>query len=127
MSNRKVIYTNSYYGKMELELNVDTYSNGTLYIGLMSNNDFYTDLTVNLGEFLPYGCSYVNANDFPDATKFINDNKLGRFTGKVGYSGFCKFPLYRFDMERIKELCPDTVNWLTEYENKLKEFDKSWF
>ena len=47
---------------------------------------------------------YVDINNCPWATKFIKDNELGEFTGKYGKSGFCVYPLYKFNLDKIKEV-----------------------
>lgn len=35
---------------------------------------------------------------------FIRKNKLGVFTGIYGYSGYCKFPLYRIYKTKLKKM-----------------------
>lgn len=60
-------------------------------------------LSVNLPEWtLPNNIAFVDTNNCPWAEKFISDNKLGRPTGITGTSGYCTYPLYRFDMEKLK-------------------------
>ena len=56
----------------------------------------YENLTVNLDEKLPDNYGYVDINNIPSAEEFINENHLGESTGKYGFSGFCRYPLYKF-------------------------------
>lgn len=63
----------------------------------------FARLTVNLPEWtLPNDKAFVDTNNCPWAEKFIADNKLGRPTGITGTSGYCTYPQYRFDMEKLK-------------------------
>lgn len=88
-------------------------NNHNLYIGLMAYDeeikadDHYSDLTVNIDD-LPYLHSAVdityNANN---VMKFIKDHNLGEFTGQILYSGFCKYPVVKFNEAVLKELDPD--------------------
>ena len=92
------------YGDFELVVNEYAYDN-SLYIGLVKDNEPYTDLTVCLGEnSYIYGLNqaYVDTNNFPEAEEFIKKHKLGKHTGLFGFSGFCKYPLYEFDLEKIR-------------------------
>jgi hypothetical protein len=41
----------------------------------------------------------------PDIEKFITDNDLGEFTGFTQRSGFCEYPLYLFNVDKLRELC----------------------
>ena len=47
--------------------------------------------------------SYVDTNNCPWAPEWIEENGLGRNTGKRARSGYCTYPLYQFDMKRIDE------------------------
>lgn len=47
--------------------------------------------------------AYVDTNNFPEAIEFIEQNGLGKMTGKYRQSGYCSYPLVRFDMERVRE------------------------
>ena len=84
------------------------------YIGLMCNEDGYEepfgDVTVNLSVAAPNYCGYLNVNDMPDIEKFITDNDLGEFTGFTQRSGFCEYPLYLFNVDKLRELCPDGMD-----------------
>lgn len=60
----------------------------------------YATITVNLGR-LNDGFAYVDTNNCPWAVKFLEENGLAEFTGKTCRSGFCEYPLYKFNMEKI--------------------------
>lgn len=66
----------------------------------------YGYLTVNLEEFsdgLPEDCAYVDTNNLEGIGDWIVENKLGEPTGMVGYSGYCSYPMFQFDLAKIKE------------------------
>ena len=64
-------------------------------------------MTVNLMGKVPDYCGYVDLNNMPELEKFIADNELGEFTGLMKRSGFFEYPLYLFNVDRLRELCPD--------------------
>lgn len=53
----------------------------------------------SLGE----GEAYVDTNNCPWAVDFIEKEGLGKRTGRVGQSGFCVYPVVKFDMEKVRE------------------------
>lgn len=108
----KTLNLHSQFGKdIPVALEINTYlNNGCMYIGLTEQGEYpepYGDLTVNLAGKAPDYCGYVDLNNMPELEKFIADNKLGEFTGLVQRSGFCEYPLYLFNAEKLRELCPD--------------------
>ena len=100
-----------YGGEIKVSLEINTYlNNGCMYIGLVEQGGYpepYGDLTVNLMGKVPDYCGYVDLNNMPELEKFIADNELGEFTGLMKRSGFCEYPLYLFNVDRLRELCPD--------------------
>lgn len=98
-------------GEIPVTLEINTYlNNGCMYIGLVEQGEYpepYGDLTVNLVGKAPDYCGFVDLNNMPELEKFIEENKLGEFTGLTQRSGFCEYPLYLFNAERHRELCPD--------------------
>ena len=65
----------------------------------------FASLTVNLDyKGLSENEAFVDTNNCPWAKEFIKANALGEFTGLEFPSGYCMYPLYRFNLEKIKEL-----------------------
>lgn len=87
-----------------LNTRIDNYrNNGNLYIGLIDNDGLpYADLTVNI-ETLPDDHAAVDTNNCPWAEDLILENKLGERTGYSLGSGFCRYPVYKFDLNKVRE------------------------
>ena len=89
---------------------IDKYTNNdTLAIVLMLQNNYekFCNLTVNLPQYTQvlksFGFEYqfVDTNGFPNAIKFIVDNKLGELTHMRGYSGYCEYPVVKFNLKEF--------------------------
>lgn len=63
----------------------------------------YGKLTVNLGYKLNKNCAFVDVNNMPGAIKFIEKYKLGEDTGIRERSGFCIYPMYKFNVDMMEE------------------------
>jgi len=104
-------YNSPFSGEIQVSLEINTYlNNGCMYIGLVEQGEYpepYGDLTVNLAGKAPDYCGYVDLNNMPELEKFIEENDLGEFTGLTQRSGFCEYPLYLFNVDKLRELCPD--------------------
>ncbi len=63
----------------------------------------FATLTVNLDSMfaLDKNQSYIDTNNCPWAENFIKENSLGKPTGHLGFSGFCSYPLYIFDLDKL--------------------------
>lgn len=112
---KQVTYNSSITGETQVTFDIQQYMNNrAMFIGLMCNEDGYEepfgDVTVNLSVAAPNYCGYLNVNDMPDIEKFITDNDLGEFTGFTQRSGFCEYPLYLFNVDKLRELCPDGMD-----------------
>ncbi len=95
------------YGKTyEVTVTKTTYANnGNMAIALTcKNGEPYGMLTVNLNDVLPDGYAYVDTNNMPNAEEFIKENNLGTFAERYAYSGFCRYPLYKFNLDSIEEV-----------------------
>ena len=81
------------------------YLNDTLAISLISDDgEPFADLTVNLMDsfaFCDDKTAFVDTNNCPWAEEFIKQNNLGTFMNQYGHSGFCRYPLYRFNVEEM--------------------------
>ena len=104
-------YNSPFSGEIQVSLEINTYlNNGCMYIGLVEQGEYpepYGDLTVNLVGKAPDYCGFVDLNNMPELERFIADNDLGEFTGLTQRSGFCEYHLYLFNVEKLRELCPD--------------------
>jgi hypothetical protein len=119
--NKELEFFLTYGGTEKVELEISSYHNSRcLYIGLNcvsgENPESYGDITVNLEGKVPDYCAYVDLNNMPELEKFIEDNQLGDFTGLTKRSGFCEYPLYLFDPEKLRQLCPEGMR---TYEQRL--------
>ena len=45
--------------------------------------------------------SYLDTNNVPEAVSFVEENGLGTVTGRMGYSGFCAYPIVSWDMDKL--------------------------
>lgn len=81
----------------------NTYKHGgSMQLQMWCEDGPYATLTVNLSN----GCAgknlaYVDANNYPWAPKFLEENGIAENTGIIGYSGYCSYPLYTFNMNKI--------------------------
>lgn len=83
-------------------------NNGNLYVGLtckiVEDGDEwyepYADITVNIDKLEP-DCAAIDTNNFPQAEEFITGNGFAEFTGNYAFSGYCVYPIYRFNMELL--------------------------
>lgn len=92
-----------------LTIHIDTYTaSGSLAIELNTKEEPFAMLTVCLTDdigipyFLREGEAFVDTNNNPWAEKFIKDNGLGEPTGRVVQSGWCSYPLYRFNLKKLR-------------------------
>lgn len=106
-----------------VELHLDRYMDGNLYIGLydMSNGyaEYLCDITKNLGEVLHGPYALIDTNNAPFVEQFIKQYNLGEpYMGIVRSNGFCAYPLYRFNEERLQDLCPDGYASIMDIEER---------
>lgn len=108
-------YKDRWGGHNNVYLEINNYlDNNNMFIHLMAREDGfdepYGNVTVNLGIKVPDYCAYVDLNNMPELEGFIEENGLGEFTGIVQRSGFCEYPLYMFNVDKLRELCPDGMD-----------------
>lgn len=95
--------------------------NNSLYIGIneigKDGPESYGNLTVCLGDKLPEYHAYVDTNNMPELVGFIKRYELGEPTGDYASSGYCRYPLYKFDKDKLAEYCQEGLD---TYEETLK-------
>ena len=84
-------------------------NNNTLavFLNAVEDGEMYAVITVNIddSDFLcDDHTAFVDTNNCPWAEQFIKDNKIGEPTGYYGNSGYCMYPLYVFDTEKLPEV-----------------------
>lgn len=90
----------------------DRYVDGNgIYIGLLTYNDEYEfyepwcDITVNI----PYSAKlkenecFVDTNNCEGIDEWLVENNIAYYTGKFGSSGYCRYPIMVFNMNKVKE------------------------
>ena len=60
------------------------------------------DLTKCLGN-ADENQGYLDTNNYPWLQELVDRLGIGKFTGLLKQSGFCTYPLYEFDMDKVKE------------------------
>ena len=74
------------------EMNIRSYSNNNTALELVCEDGIpLAIITVNLGDLLERNMAYIDTNNCSWAEDFLIDN----------VSGFCVYPLYQLDLERI--------------------------
>ena len=88
-----------------VKMAVDRYvTNKNLALPMWCEDGPFATLTVNLDEKLPGNQAYVDVNNCPWAEDLIRQYEIGKPLGRVRPSGWCVYPLYEFDLDRIKEV-----------------------
>ena len=84
------------------EMNIRSYSNNNTALELVCEDGIpLAVITVNLGDLLKKNMAYIDTNNCPWAEDFLIDNDFGIPTEEYKASGFCVYPLYQLDLERI--------------------------
>lgn len=95
--------TTPYGGTETITLEVTQYAKKphNLAIQAWCEEGPYATLTVNLGKMLESDKAYLDTNNCPWVESFIRRHRLGKPTGDYAYSGFCAYPLYQFNLEKL--------------------------
>lgn len=126
MSDMNVFEYNDYYGGTYRVIpKLNTYAeNNNLYIGLdYFDTDCnawlpYSDITVNVGR-LPFLESAIDTNNNGnEVVDFLVRNGFGELTGDSIPSGFCVFPVFKFNEDKLKEIDSFTFKQYAKAHNK---------
>lgn len=105
----KTFNIESYGEKYTCAFDVAKYSNNgnTAIRILYYDKDFdcympYATLTVNFKK-LPENMVYLDTNNCPWAEDIVEELNLGEPTDCFEFSGFCVYPQYRLNIDKIKE------------------------
>lgn len=120
--------TDSFGDTFQVQVEVNVYlDNKSLCVSLTAMEDGipepYGNITVNLDGTVPNYCAYVDTNNMPNIEAFLVENGIAEFTGLTKKSGYCEYPLYLFDSDRLCELCPGGMAQY-EAENGIKRTEK---
>ena len=67
--------------------------------------------SIGNGTLLPRNCAFIDTNNNPTAEEFLRSigaRQYERFGEPVyGYSGFCRYPLYEFPEDLLREMDAD--------------------
>ncbi len=92
------------FGDYKVKVVSDNYlDRGALAVLLLEeeNGEEFAVLTVNIDGVAENDLSYVDTNNNKWAIEFIEENSLGVDTGAVGFSGYCVYPLFKFNEDKI--------------------------
>lgn len=99
------------YTITRLEIGKYSYGNNLAIELICFNEDWETEepfatITVNLNYGIPLkeNEAFIDVNNCPWAIDFIKSNKLGEYMGIECPSGYCKYPLYSFDLDKLRRL-----------------------
>ena len=84
------------YSEQKVQLSANSYrNNGTLAVVMTFPNEEELPITVNLNSrFQSDSMAFLDYNNYPGITDFIEKNGLGLPMGFYQESGFCSYPLY---------------------------------
>lgn len=98
------------YGTYKVSLGLDTYADNKRLAILITDwedgeEEPFAPLTVNIPDEAVSGanCNFVDTNNLPYICTFIEENNLGKSTGRFASSGYCTYPEYQFNIDEIKK------------------------
>lgn len=105
---KTLIWKDLITGEIPVSFCTSTYlNNGNLYVGLETViegfAEHWCDVTVNTDDVCDSDCGFIDTNNNPDIDSWLIENGIAVPTGNWAVSGFCMFPEFRFNMERVLE------------------------
>lgn len=107
-------YATSYGETERVNITIGTYAHDdNIYVGLdfydpdIGCMDFYGDVTVNITKLQPFmACIDTNNNNAEKITTFLTENGFGEPAGRSLPSGFCLYPVFRLNPQKLYEADP---------------------
>lgn len=101
----------SYGTEYKIKLQLTTYQdNGNLALCATCWDEEYkfwepfATFTKNLGVELPEDEACIDSNNMPDLADWLVENKIAEPTGSAVPSGYCTYPVFKFDLNKIKAI-----------------------
>ncbi len=93
------------FGKeVDCIVNVGKYAKGGIAVQLYTAYEPYATLTTKLDvEGFSDEYAFVDTNNCPWAEELIKEYNLGEPTGMSARSGYCTYPLYKFDLDELEK------------------------
>ena len=94
---------NTDYGKYDVSIMLETYTNNNNTCISLYDEDGcpFATITTNI-EKLPKEYACIDTNNCHWATKFLTDNGIGEPTEYYKNSGFCTYPVYKLNLNKLK-------------------------
>lgn len=95
---------------------IHRYANNVLAIELLTmEKESYAVITVNIPDAvffidIPNNYSFVDINNCPWAEDFIIEHELGVPTGEMFRSGYVRYPLYEFNLNKLNQYQQMSLN-----------------
>lgn len=121
---KKLIYKSKTCGNVPVTISVNRYAKNEglsveLYKYPHENDDaYFGSITVNLPEGAPKYCAYVDTNKMSGVLPFLKEYGLVAPLPIVADSGFCTYPLFVFNIEKLREYTLEDVATYEFYMHK---------
>ena len=91
---------------VELELYRSAYFNGNIavFCNIRSTQEPFAYITINTENKMPEGCNTVDVNDSEKLIQLILKEGFAELTGFTVSSGFCCYPVCKFNLDKIPEV-----------------------
>ena len=90
----------------DLAFYVSSYTNGNMAIDLIEpsceEEPHWSRMTVNIDRLMP-NYAFVDTNNNSKIEGVLKKYKFAKFTGTTKISGFHEYPLYEFDLKKMKD------------------------
>ena len=122
---KKTFEIKKYGKKHPLSIQVGRYGNGTLAIQTFTHEEGYPEpwstLTVNLDVPVEKMCQFIDTNNNgEEIIPVLEKSGFGKLTGRVCNAGYCSFPEFRFNPEKLKEFDEENFEEYDAYADALE-------